>query len=139
MGGFVPRGSKKVLLSVFDAQAIQVLETLAKAPKSFTEALEKTMIPKATLHRTLVNLAKSKFVKKVGGRYAITSDGGLLIESFERLRARSMLKITDDGLRRVLEQAHRTLRMERSGFSRVEQFESVQEAVEGVEVIEVPA
>jgi len=50
-----------------------------------------------------------------------------------------MLKITDDGLRRVLEQADRTLRMERSGFSRAEQFESVQEAVESVEVISVPA
>jgi DNA-binding IclR family transcriptional regulator len=135
----MPRGPRKTLLSVFDAQAIHVLETLTQAPKSFTEALEETMMPKATLYRTMANLVKNKFMKKVGNRYAITSDGELLLESFERLRARGMLKITDDGLRRVLEQASRTLRMERSGFNRAEQFESIQEAVESVEVIEVPA
>lgn len=127
------------MLRVFDAQPIRVLETLAKTPKSFMEALREAALPKATLHRTLVGLSMCKFVKKVDDRYAITSDGELLLKSFRRLRARSMLKITDDGLRRVLEQADRTLRMERSGFSKVEQFESVQEAVEGVEVISVPA
>lgn len=135
----MPRGPRKTLLSVFDAQAIHVLETIAQAPKSFTEALEETMMPKATLYRTMVSLVKNKFMKKVGNQYAITSDGKLLLESFERLRARGMLKITDDGLRRVLEQTRRTLWMERSGFSRTEQFESVQEAVENVKVIEVPA
>jgi len=127
------------LLIVFDAQPIRVLETLAKAPKSFTEVLKEAALPKPTLHRPLVGLARYKFVKKVDNWYAITSDGELLLKSFRRLQARSMLKITDDGLRRVLEQVERTLRMERSGFSRVEQFESVQEAVEGVEVISVSA
>lgn len=135
----MPRGPRKILLSVFDAQPLHTLETLADAPKSFTELLAKTALPKATLHRTLGGLARDKFVKKVGNLYAITSDGSFLLESFRRLRARSMLRITDDGLRRVLERADRTLRMERSGFNRLEQFESVQEAVEGVEVIGVPA
>jgi len=135
----VPRGPRKLLLRVFDAQPIYVLETIAKAPKSFMAVLREAVLPKATLHRTLVGLARCKFVKKVDDRYSITSDGELLLKSFRRLRARSMLKITDDDLRRVLEQADRTLRMERSGFNRVEQFESVQEAVEGVEVISVPA
>ncbi len=135
----MPRGPRKLLLRVFDAQPIRVLETLAKAPKSFMDVLREAVLPKATLHRTLVGLSRCKFVKKVDDRYAITSDGELLLKSFRRLQARSMLKITDDGLRRVLKQADRTLRMERSGFSKVEQFESVQEAVEGVEVISVPA
>lgn len=135
----MPRGPRKILLIVFDAQPIRVLETLAKSPKSFTEVLKEAALPKATLHRTLVGLARYKFVKKVDNWYAITSDGELLLKSFRRLQARSMLKITDDGLRRVLVQVERTLRMERSGFSRVEQFESVQEAVEGVEVISVSA
>lgn len=126
------------MLGVFDAQPIRVLEALAGTPRSFTEVLGKTALPKATLHRTLWGLTKDKFVKKVGNLYAITSDGKLVFESFKRSWARSMLEITDDGLRRVLDQADRTLRMERSGFSRVEQFENVQEAVEGVEVIGVP-
>lgn len=127
------------MLGVFDAQPIRVLETLAWASKSFTEVLEEAALPKATLHRILMGLVTSKFVKKAGNRYAMTSDGELLLESFKRLKARGKLKLTDDGLRRVLDRVNRTLRMERSGFSRVEQFESVQEAVEGVEVIEVPA
>lgn len=127
------------MLRVFDAQPIRALETLAKAPKSFMEVLKEAALPKATLHRILVGLTRCKFVKKVDNQYAITSDGELLLKFFRRLRARSMLKITDDGLRRVLEQVDRTLRMERLGFSRVEQFESVQEAVEGVEVISMPA
>lgn len=135
----MPRGARKTLLSVFDAHAIHVLETLAQAPKSFTEALKETVMPKATLYRTIASLVKNKFLKKIGNQYVITSDGELLLESFKRLRARGMLKITDDGLRRVLEQTRRTLRMERRGFNRVEQFESIQEAVESVKVIEVPA
>jgi len=133
------RGPRKILLGVFDAQPIRVLETLAEAPKSFTEVLDETALPKATLHRTLRGLTRSKFVKKVGNRYAITSDGRLVLESFKHLRARSMLKLNDDGLRRALNRANRTLQMEARGFSRVEQFESVQEVVECVEVIEVPA
>ncbi len=135
----MPRGPRKILLRVFDAQPIRVLETLAKSPKSFTEVLKEAALPKATLHRILVGLARYKFVKKVDNWYAMTSDGELLLKFFRRLWVRSMLKITDDGLRRVLVQVERTLRMERSGFSRVEQFESVQEAVEGVEVISMPA
>jgi len=135
----MPRGPRKILLRVFDAQPIRALETLAKSPKSFTEVLKEAALPKATLHRILVGLARYKFVKKVDNWYAMTSDGELLLKFFRRLWVRSMLKITDDGLRRVLVQVERTLRMERSGFSRVEQFESVQEAVEGVEVISVSA
>jgi len=135
----MPRGSRGILLGVFDAQPIRVLEIVAKAPKSFTEVLKEAALPKATLHRTLASLRRGKFVKKVGNRYTITSDGEFVFESFKRLKARSTLKLTDDGLRRVLGQVNRTLQMERSGFSRVEQFESVQEAVEGVKVIEVPA
>lgn len=134
----MPRGPRKILLSVFDAQPIRVLEALAEAPRTFTEILRKTALPKATLYRTLWGLAMNKFVKRVGGAYAVTSDGRLVLESFKRLWVRSILKITDDGVRRVLGQVDRTLRMERSGFSRVEQFESVQEAVESVEVIGVP-
>ena len=135
----MPRGTRKILLGVFDAQPILVLEAMAKAPRSFTEVLSKTALPKATTHRVLMYLARSKLAKKVSGRYEITSDGEFVLESFRRLRARSMFKMTDDGLRRVVGQADRTLRMERSGFSRLEQFQSIQEAVEGVKVIEVHA
>jgi DNA-binding IclR family transcriptional regulator len=135
----VPRGTRKILLGVFDAQPILVLEAIAEAPRSFTEVLGKTALPKATTHRVLMYLARSKLAKKVSGRYEITSDGEFVLESFRRLRARSTFKMTDDGLRRVLDQADRTLRMERSGFSRLEQFQSIQEAVEGVKVTEVPA
>lgn len=135
----MPRGSRKILLGIFDAQPIHVLETLAKAPKSFTEVLRKTALPKATLHRTVCGLTRSRFVKKVGNQYMMTSDGRLVLKYIKRLYVRSTLKITDDGVRRVLKQADRTLRMEHSGVSRVEQFESVQEAVEGVEVIGMPA
>ena len=135
----MPRGSKKILLGIFEAQPISVLEILAKAPKSFTELLEETTIPRATLHRTLIALVTGKFVKKVGNLYTMTSDGELVLKYFRRLIARSTLKLTEDGLRRVLDQANRTLRAEKSGFSRVEQFESIQEAVESVEVVEMPA
>jgi len=135
----MPRGSRKILLSIFDAQPTYVLEALAGGPKSFTEVQMKTKLPKATLHRTLKNLVNDKLVKKARNLYVITSDGSLLLELFERLQTRSELKTTDDSIRRVLEQARRTARMESLGFGRIEQFESIQEAVESVEVVEVPS
>jgi len=135
----MPRGFRKILFSIFDAQPTYVLEALRGDSKSFTEVLTKTRLPKATLHRTLRNLVNDKLVKKAGSLYAITSDGDLVLKLLKRLRTRSELKITDNGLRRVLDQADRTLRMERSRFSRVEQFESIQEAVESVEVVEEPS
>jgi DNA-binding IclR family transcriptional regulator len=135
----MPRGPRKILLGVFDAQPIFVLESIAITPRSFTEVLNATGLPKATVHRVLTYLMRNKLAKKAGDRYEITSDGKFVLESFKSLTIRSMLKITDDGLRRVLNQVGRTLRMERSGFSRLEQFQNIQEAVESVKVIEVPA
>jgi DNA-binding IclR family transcriptional regulator len=135
----MPKGPKKILLGVLDAQPIWALKAIAKAPKSFTEVLDETAMPKATVHRTLASLVANNFLKKVGNWYTLTSDGEFVLEFFNKLRARSMLKITDDSLQRILNQVRRTMRMERLGFSRVEQFESVQEAVESVEVVEVPA
>ena len=126
-----------ILFGVFDARPMQVLEALAEEPKSFTEVLNKTSLPKATLHRNLAGLAKNKFVKKAEDLYMITSDGEFLLKFFKHLRARGRLKITDDALRRVLKQASRTLRAELAGFSRAEQFENIQEAVESVEVVGV--
>jgi len=133
------RGKRKILLGVFDAQSILVLETIARTPRSFTEVLRETALPKATLHRVLMGLVRSGLAEEVDARYKITSDGKFVLGSFKTLTARSMLKITDDGLRRVLDQADRTLRMERSGFSRLEQFQDIQEAVEGVKVIKYAA
>ena len=135
----MPRGPRKILLGVFDAQPILVLGAVAGAPKSFTEVLRATALSKATTHRALMCIVRDKLAKKTGGRYEITSDGKFVLESFKSLTARSMLKMTDDSLRRVLDQADRTLRMEQSGFSRLEQFRNIQEAVESVKVIEVPA
>lgn len=127
------------MLGVFDAQPILVLESIAITPRSFTEVLNATELPKATIHRALMYLVRNKLAKRAGSRYEITSDGKFVLESFKSLTTRGMLKMTDDGLRRVLDQAGRTLRMERSGFSRLEQFQNIQEAVESVKVIEVPA
>lgn len=134
----MPRGSRKNLFSVFDAQPIYVLETLSKSQKSFTEVLKETMLPKATLHRALRNLVNNKLVKKIGNLYAVTSDGDLVLKLLKRLRIRSKLKITDAGIRRVLDRVIRTERMEALGFSRSEQFEDIQETVENVEVVEMP-
>lgn len=135
----MPRGPRKILFSVFDAPSILTLEAIAEAPISFMGLLRKTALPKATAHRVLVNLTRNKLAKKLDNRYKITSDGEFVLESFRSIRARSMLKITDDGLRRVLNQVDRTLRMENSGFNRFEQFQSIQEAVENVKIVEMPA
>jgi DNA-binding HxlR family transcriptional regulator len=134
----MPRGSRKILFSVFDAQPVQVLETLAKFHRSFAESQRKTGLPKATLHRVLKNLVNDKLVEKKGGLYTITSDGDLVLKLLKRLRIRHELKITESGVKRVLEQVRRTERMERLGFSRFEQFEDIQEAVESVKVVEIP-
>lgn len=135
----MPRGSRKNLFSVFDAQPVYVLETLSKSQKSFTEVLKETMLPKATLHRALRNLVNNKLVKKIGNLYAVTSDGDLVLKLLKHLRIRSKLKITDAGIRRVLDRVIRTERMEALGFSRFEQFEDIQETVESVEVVEMPS
>lgn len=134
----MPRGVRKILFSVFDARPISVLEILAERRRSFIEIQKETKLPKATLHRALRNLLVGRMVRKVGNLYAITTDGESVLALCKRLKTRSTLKITDEGVRRVLAQAKRTSRMEKSGFSRIEQFTSIQEAIESVEVIEVP-
>ena len=135
----MPRGTRKIVHGLFDAQIAQILRAVAEHPSAFNDVLRRTELPKATLHRGLGNLLKDRLVKKISGVYAMTSEGELVLAALRRLEARAKLKITDEDVRHVLSQAKRTMRMESSGFNRIEQFVSVQEAVESVKVTKVPA
>lgn len=117
----MPRGSRKTVWGMIDSHALRTLNQLQTAA-SFTTVLHESKIPKSSLHETLTKLAKSRLINRIGSTYRRTMAGELFLRSLDLVDASKKLSIRMTDVIRVKQDVERTNRMERAGYSRIEQL-----------------
>lgn len=91
----VPKQPHKMILGVLDGNSYTIMNALNMSegePKSFSQLLVLTDLPKSSLYVTLMRMLENGLVERIEFNYRISDNGQMIYNTFKQILEKRMLK-----------------------------------------------